>query len=170
MPGLPGRECLMVIKFRVDGEPAQKGSMSAFPIMNKNTGKPVLNDKGIPMINVTDNSKKTKPWQRQVALEAQKNRPEKLLEGPVVMVLKFYFERPKSVSEKKRPYPIVYPDLDKLIRAIGDALTGKIYSDDAQVVDIISRKRYGEAGVEIEVWEITPETDPDGGPIQGQLF
>lgn len=163
---------MTTIRFKVDGKPAQKGSMSAFPVMNKRTGQPIINPKnGMPLINVTDNSKKTKSWQKKVRLEAQQARLDKPLEGPVVLVLRFYLERPKSVSVKKRPYPTVYPDLDKLIRAIGDALTqAKIYRDDAQVVDIISRKRYGVPGVEIEVYEITPETDPESGNVQEQLF
>ena len=144
--------------------------MSAFPIMNKKTGKPVLNERGVPVINMAPNSPKTKPWKKKVRLAAQEHRPEQPMDGAIVLVLRFFLERPKSVSEKKRPYPTVYPDNDKLIRAIGDALTGIIYNDDAQVVDIISRKRYGNPGVEIEVFELTPETDIECGAIQGRLF
>ena len=35
------------------------------------------------------------------------------------------------------------PDLSKLIRATEDALTGIIYADDAQIVDIHAKKEYG---------------------------
>lgn len=60
---------------------------------------------------------------------------------PVEMVCTFYFERP--VSCKKRLYPAVKPDIDKLLRAVFDSLTGVAYEDDGQVVSLVSRKEYG---------------------------
>lgn len=64
----------------------------------------------------------------------------------------FTIERPKSVKPGKRPMPVVKPDLDKLIRSIGDALTEAVYEDDSQIVSILARKRYGhEEGVRIIV-------------------
>lgn len=66
----------------------------------------------------------------------------------------FYLPRPASVSMKKRPLPIVPPDLDKLARGLLDGLnqgydTGKvgdgvIYGDDSQVVSLIARKFYAD--------------------------
>jgi crossover junction endodeoxyribonuclease RusA len=38
---------------------------------------------------------------------------------------------------------VVKPDLDKVIRATCDALTGILYADDAQIVDTSARKHYG---------------------------
>lgn len=38
--------------------------------------------------------------------------------------------------------PPVRPDLDKLARAVGDALTGVCYRDDAQVVNLCAAKYY----------------------------
>lgn len=44
--------------------------------------------------------------------------------------------RPPSVSRRKRPYPSVAPDLDKLMRAVGDALQKcGVVVDDAQIVE-----------------------------------
>jgi Holliday junction resolvase RusA-like endonuclease len=44
------------------------------------------------------------------------------------------------------------PDLDKLVRAILDSLTGVVWRDDAQVVDIVARKVYAETpGVDIAI-------------------
>jgi Holliday junction resolvase RusA-like endonuclease len=60
---------------------------------------------------------------------------------PVRLWLTFQFVRPKSA--KNRPLMVVKPDLDKLVRGVCDALTGVIYHDDAQVVEIIASKRYG---------------------------
>jgi Holliday junction resolvase RusA-like endonuclease len=61
---------------------------------------------------------------------------------PVRLVLEFTFRKPPSLS-KKRVHQVVKPDLDKIVRATGDALTGVIYHDDSQVVEIVARKRYG---------------------------
>lgn len=60
---------------------------------------------------------------------------------PVRLTVEFTFRKPYSV--KNRLQPVVKPDLDKLVRATGDALTGVIYHDDAQVVEITARKLYG---------------------------
>jgi hypothetical protein len=51
--------------------------------------------------------------------------------------------RPKSVTPKRRPYPTAKPDLDKLARCAIDSMTGFAYADDAQVVEMLHRKRYG---------------------------
>lgn len=64
----------------------------------------------------------------------------------VAVRVEFVIERPKSVSASKRPLPVVKPDLDKLIRAIGDALTGIAWKDDGQVTAWIANKRYAEEG------------------------
>jgi Holliday junction resolvase RusA-like endonuclease len=53
----------------------------------------------------------------------------------------FQFVKPKS--EPKRERVTVKPDLDKLARALLDALTGVGYVDDAQVVSLVLDKVYG---------------------------
>ena len=74
--------------------------------------------------------------------------------GGVEIELVFTFVRPKSVSAKKRPHVIVKPDIDKLERAVLDALTHHAYDDDAQVVKLSALKTYGdEEGIEINVHE-----------------
>ena len=61
----------------------------------------------------------------------------------------FIMPKPKTV---KRAYPTVAPDLDKLVRAVLDALTGICYLDDSQVTDIRASKVYGSStGVEIRL-------------------
>jgi hypothetical protein len=55
----------------------------------------------------------------------------------------FVFVRPESIKAHKRPYPVVKPDLDKLMRAVLDSLTGVIYVDDSQVVKAEPTKDYG---------------------------
>lgn len=51
--------------------------------------------------------------------------------------------------------PASAPDLDKLVRAVLDALTGLAYHDDAQVVEIHARKVYGDTTI-IDVREQDP--------------
>lgn len=60
---------------------------------------------------------------------------------PVRLTVTFAFVRPKA--DPKRPYPTVRPDVDKLTRALLDALTGIAYKDDAQVVSLRVEKVYG---------------------------
>lgn len=54
-------------------------------------------------------------------------------------------------------FPGRKPDLDKLARAALDALTGVVFLDDAQVVDLVVRKRYTDPGqqpgVSVEISE-----------------
>ncbi|WP_250504872.1 RusA family crossover junction endodeoxyribonuclease [Bowdeniella massiliensis] len=78
-------------------------------------------------------------------------------DGPVAVSVTFHLPRPKSV---KRPWPSVKPDLDKLQRAIGDALaprTGpKILTEDSRIIEWHSYKRYaeGEPGVLITISQL----------------
>jgi crossover junction endodeoxyribonuclease RusA len=62
--------------------------------------------------------------------------------GPVELEVMFYLDRPSSV---KRPHPTVPPDLDKLIRGVGDSLTGVVYDDDSQVIRTLAWKVYADA-------------------------
>ena len=61
---------------------------------------------------------------------------------PVGIVVDLYFQKPPSVP-KKRTEMVVRPDADKCLRAILDSMTGVLYVDDAQVIDISARKHYG---------------------------
>ena len=65
--------------------------------------------------------------------------------GPVELEVMFYLDRPSSVSPTKRPYPTVPPDVDKLIRGVGDSLTGVVYDDDSQIIRTLTWKLYADA-------------------------
>ncbi len=149
-----------MINFTVYGNAVAKGSTRAFPLMKD--GKPVLGQGGRPVTITTGDNPKTKDWQFIVSQAAQQYGPEVLLDGPVEMELHFYLLRPKSIKPEKRPYPTVKPDLDKLIRSIGDSLKGVIYSEDARIVKLIASKNYTEFGdtprVEIRVGELDGQT------------
>lgn len=134
------------IKFVAYCEPQPQGSMRAFT--PKGWNRPII----------TSANKDLKSYRQEVSKAALAKRQ---LEGfydvifgkhvAVVIAMKFYFNKPDSVS-KKRTEHVVRPDCSKLIRATEDALTGIIYTDDAQIVSIHAEKFYGQPErVEIEV-------------------
>jgi crossover junction endodeoxyribonuclease RusA len=68
-----------------------------------------------------------------------------LLLEAVRVTLAFYLPRPQSLPKRVTAH-VKAPDLDKLTRAVFDALTGVVFHDDAQVVDLVATKRYACAG------------------------
>lgn len=54
--------------------------------------------------------------------------------APVTVKMVFYLNKPKSNKLDKPTNKKA--DLDKLVRAVNDALTGIIYCDDCQIVEI----------------------------------
>lgn len=95
-----------------------------------------------------------KKWRGAIA-EACLQYPDIHL-GPIRLEVDFYLERPKTVKFSERPLPIVAPDLDKLVRGVGDGIgqSGTIWGDDSQIVEILARKFYADdrpAGAEIRV-------------------
>ncbi len=127
------------VRFDVSGLPVPQGSTRAFIV------------KGRPII--TSTSKGLGSWRQLVAGEAQRivSAP---MEGPVAVTLSFHLPRPKSAPKKKWIYPAKRPDLDKLVRAVLDAITHVIVADDSQVVSLTATKDYGPPGVLVQVDEI----------------
>lgn len=106
--------------------------------------------------------KTSRDWEMLVAIEAQKHAADGLLTGPLMMTLRYYLPKPKSAPKTRRVWPAKKPDIDKLDRAILDALKGRIYEDDAQIVGYDEHfKDYAEPGqaprVEIRVRQLTEE-------------
>lgn len=117
-----------MIEFRVFGEPAPQGSKSVY------RGR------------LVESSKKLKPWRDAVRSAA--SQIDFYTDEAVDVNIIFYMPKPKTV---KRQRPSVTPDLDKLCRAVGDAITGELIKDDAQIVELSARKEYGEPGAWIQV-------------------
>lgn len=102
---------------------------------------------------------KTARYENLVALAAQQamgNNP--LLEIGVELRVMAYMPIPASWSLKKQRaaalgeiMPTSKPDLDNVIKAIKDGCNKITWKDDSQVVDLISRKRYGVPRVEVEI-------------------
>lgn len=110
-----------------------------------------------------EDNPRTKPWRDSVASSANAlMNGDALLTGPVYVEASFVFPRPKghyrsgARAAELRPDAPAYksstPDGDKLARAVGDALSGIVFRDDAQVAVWSIRKVYGEpARAEISV-------------------
>jgi Holliday junction resolvase RusA-like endonuclease len=114
----------------VTGDPASQGSHA---IMNGRI--------------VQVNSKKHKAWRTAIVQACIESLPADWvpLDEPVELIVNFYMSKPVSV---KRSLPSVAPDLDKLIRSVGDALAiGGVYADDSRIVRISARKLYA-TGIE----------------------
>jgi len=112
-------------------------------------GKPVTQGsmKTINRRTFHDNERDLLPWRDGIAWHVRQemaaqgmNEP---LEGPLTLVATFTLARPPSIP-KSRWAPDKKPDLDKLCRALGDAIgqSGAVRQD-AQFVTIVASKVYG---------------------------
>lgn len=128
--------------FEVLGTPVTQGSTRAFV-------------QGGRAVVTHDKRKALMDWRNSIAYTAQQLGAAKLERGtPVWVVATFRLERPKS-APKRILRPTTRPDLDKLTRALLDALTGVLWADDSQVVSLKVNKQFAlpeqAAGVWIEV-------------------
>ena len=119
---------------------------------------------------VTADNAKTKPWRQEIAGACLAELPEGEAAGsnvPFRVAIGFFFERPKSVN-KRISDKVTRPDLDKLARAVLDALTGIAFVDDSQVVDLHCTKNFGSpARAEITVEEaLPPQVEIQHQPIK----
>lgn len=89
-------------------------------------------------------------------------------DGPVSVAVTFRLPRPKS-APKSRTLPWVRPDLDKLQRAVGDALAPRLdpaplLTEDSRIVHWDARKVYVEwepAGALITITRLDPDNLPE---------
>lgn len=145
----------MTLSFRVDGTPAPQGS-------KRYLGNGVL----------IESSKRVAPWRadiRNAAEQALNGDHSALWNAPLSVTLGFDFPRPQNhyrtgrnadLLRHQAPHEhIGKPDLDKLTRAVLDALTGIIWADDAHVVAITAAKGWADdthPGVQITISAVTP--------------
>lgn len=133
---------IVTITFFAPGEPVPQGSKKA----RVAAGRAIM----------WEANKRIGPWRQAVrsyAAQAMGNRP--MLDAPIAVDLTFRFTRPAGHYRRLRysddsvvireTSPTVKgskPDLDKLIRACGDAMTGIVYTDDSRIVEVTARKLY----------------------------
>jgi len=121
---------MTAVTFTVPGKPAPQGS-------KRHVGKG----------RMVESSQSLGPWRERVAIaahNAMENRP--LIDGAVTMRIMFVLPRPKNTPKTFTPRAIKRPDLDKLVRAVLDAVTDTILADDSQVVGLRADKRLAELG------------------------
>jgi Holliday junction resolvase RusA-like endonuclease len=96
---------------------------------------------------IVSKSPKLKEWREKIAQVVRDQVGEPAHRLPVSVTAVFVLSKPKTVQ---RDRPTVPPDLDKLQRALGDAISidAKYLADDSQIVEWHSEKVYGSpAGV-----------------------
>lgn len=146
----------MIVQFTVYGIPIPQGSTKAF--IPKGWNRPII----------TSDNKKTKPWRQEIAgsaLTAMGGQSPAGKDTPVSVRVYFYFDKPKStkISVKAKT---TKPDVDKLARAVLDALTGITFEDDSQVTELYVMKRFGTPSrAEISVCDVA---NPHHRPLSQQ--
>jgi len=133
-----------MIKFTVVGKPTPQGSKRGF--VTKHGKVAMVEQAGVALKN----------WRNAITATAIQQRIKQnwdgYADGPVGVILVFGMKKP---LKPKYSTPAVRPDIDKLTRAVLDALTDShIWKDDSQVIDLKVEKTYGDPGVEITIWKI----------------
>lgn len=151
LPGFDSRPTPTTRVF-VPGVPVPQGSTRAFVVK----GRAVTTAANV----------KTRPWradlQAGLAYHLQRTGIAgiALPTGPVAVGLSFVMPRRKSEPKRTTPAHTRKPDLDKLIRAVLDAMTGIVFTDDAQVNRILeAEKRTAAIGEQPGAW-MTWKADP----------
>lgn len=117
-----------IVSFFVEGRPAPQGSKSF---------KGIRGGRGI----LVESSKAVGPWRSDIESIARLHC-NSIETGPVGIQLSFVMPRPKSTPKYSTPPATKRTgDVDKLARAVLDALTSVAYVDDSQVVNLQATKR-----------------------------
>lgn len=162
-----GLGLLSHVSFFVPGRPIQQGS--------KNLGRQgQMYDSAGPKLKV---------WRQAIGWACvDKMPPTGPFSGAIELYVEFFFMRPRSHLKKNgglrshAPYYLTSkPDLDKLVRAVLDGLSGAAYEDDSQVRHIFAEKncvteisQEGAQIVVVELREVSPElADEDSPDLSG---
>jgi len=102
-----------------------------------------------------ESSERVRPWRQDVRFAALEKRPPDWdMTKPMRLLLEFRFSRPQShygtkngvtylkANAPAQPVSARLGDIDKLSRAVLDALTGVAYLDDRQVIQLEASKGY----------------------------
>jgi len=76
----------------------------------------------------------------------------RIADGPIRISCEFVIDRPKSHTKKRRSIHREShnqkPDLDNLVKALTDPMTGIVWVDDSQISGIVASKRWTNEGEE----------------------
>lgn len=142
----------------VYGTPVPQGSKRLG--RNRSTGKAI----------VLEDNKDTAPWREHVGWAARKALTAagqaKPLDVPLKVQVTFVMPKPASAPKRRRTWPSTKPDIDKLQRAVFDAMTASgVWREDSRVQKVSAEKVYpgepfehGEAletpGVIVHIWPV----------------
>lgn len=137
-----------IVQFFVAGIPKAQGSMRGFVVK----GRAVVTH---------DKSRELNDWRGDIRTEAQKAVTEAAT-GAVCVNLMFRLPRVQSLPKRREIAHTKKPDIDRLLRAGLDAMTGVVFADDAQVNAVSVSKRYAldgeQTGVMVTVqWEVAAQ-------------
>jgi crossover junction endodeoxyribonuclease RusA len=129
--------------------------MSNFSVIVYGTAAPQGSKRHVGNGVMLESSKRLRPWRQDVRFAALEKRPPDWdMTTPMRIGLVFWFARPAShygtkngISYLKsnapaQPVSARLGDIDKLSRAVLDALTGVAYLDDRQVIQLEASKGY----------------------------
>lgn len=134
----------MTVTFTVAGTPAPQGSKTR------------------TRYGMFESSKRVKPWRELVHAAAVRAGDDVCLLGPLTppyrVEMTFRIQKPRT-SRAKHPVAPTIGDIDKLTRAVGDALTSAgLIEDDRHIITLTAEKEWAEdgekAGVTVRVTEI----------------
>jgi Holliday junction resolvase RusA-like endonuclease len=156
----------MTLAFRVYGVPLAKGNLR--PMIRENK-------RGMKIAIATESNRNVKGWQQLIAegasraIGAMPEDERTMIAYGARVSIAFYLPRPQKLN--KRGVFVAHctaPDVDKLARAVLDALTAVAFGDDKQVTELVAAKYYAEVGgppyVEIRV-EAAPVPAVVGPPV-----
>jgi crossover junction endodeoxyribonuclease RusA len=131
----------MKLDFFVDGRPAPQGSKR-----HVGGGRMIESSKALP------------GWRRHIADIATRQAANAHPWLPIInrpVAVELWFILPRPIRLKGSVPHIKRPDVDKLARAVLDAITGIVLADDSLVTELYARKRHAEpdetTGVHIRI-------------------
>ncbi len=135
------------MRFTVYGKPVAKG-------------RPKFSSRGGFVRSYTP--EKTVNYENLVKLSFDMCEEKAKLDGQLGVEMVVYCPIPKSTSKKNKALmldgsirPTTKPDLDNIAKAILDALNGRAFDDDKQVVKLTMEKYYSDTPrVEVEISEV----------------
>lgn len=129
----------MSIRVFVPGQPAPQGS-------KRHVGRGIM----------VESCKQVKPWRSDIRSHLLDDQGQPLCAfggDPVHVSLEFVMRRPKSAPKRTTPPAVKKPDLDKLARAVFDAISSSgVWNDDSQVVSARLKKRIAIDGEQSGCW------------------
>ena len=144
----------MSLTFDVYGRPAPQGSKRYVGGNRAKGGRFIEASKYLPA------------WRKAVtstAVAIMEDEGWATCTDPVTLEVIFYLERPATIPQSKRPWPIKPPDLDKLVRGVADGLTDAgVWVDDDQVVHVIAWKCYADTREPGATVKVTPIVGGEG--------